>query len=178
MKLISTKIEDLLLIENLKIDDNRGSFNKIFNFNFFKENNLNTVFKEQYYSISRKNTLRGFHFQIPPEDHIKIVNCIKGEVLDVVVDLRKNSNTFGCYEKFILNENDNFSLYIGKGLAHGFYSKKDQTIMFYNTSSQHSPNHDYGIFWNSLNIDWGVTNPILSKRDKNFPKFSDFVSPF
>ena len=158
--------------------DYRGSFVKVFNESFFKEHGLNVDFKEEYYSVSYKNVLRGLHFQIPPFDHEKIVYCVLGEVMDVAVDLRVDSITYGKHVEIILSNKDGKIVYLPRGIAHGFYVLSDFAIMVYKTSAIYSPNYDSGILWNSVPIDWPNNEPIISIRDSNFESFKNFISPF
>lgn len=158
--------------------DNSGTFIKTFPIDSFKELGFETDFKEEYCSSSIKNVLRGMHFQTPPADHVKLVYCAFGKVLDVVVDLRKNSSTFGQHQKFYLDSEKRTMLYIPQGLAHGFLTLSDKALMVYNLTSVYSPENDTGILWNSCGIDWQCENPILSEKDKNLVNFADFDSPF
>ena len=139
---------------------------------------LDSDFKESLCTTSTKNVLRGMHFQTPPADHVKLVYCIDGEVMDVVVDLRKNSLTFGRHQKFLLSSENGRILYIPRGLAHGFLTLSDTATMIYNLTSVYSPENDKGILWSSCGIDWGITAPILSERDKKNPALAEFDSPF
>ncbi|QZE13860.1 dTDP-4-dehydrorhamnose 3,5-epimerase family protein [Halosquirtibacter laminarini] len=179
MKLNKTSIDGLLLIENFQAEDNRGAFVKTFNRDDFSNNSLNVEWKESYFSISHKGTIRGMHFQNPPHDHEKLVYVAKGAIIDVVLDLRSDSNTFSQYEIFELNDRNRYSLYIPKGLAHGFMSLEDGTITVYNVSTVYAPESDNGILYNSFGYDWnGITKPIISERDLKFQPFTKFKSPF
>lgn len=160
------------------IRDERGVFVKTFHKDHFAEMGLQTMWAEEYYSISRKGVLRGLHFQLPPHDHEKLVYCVAGEVMDVVVDLRNGSPTYGQYARFALDSETAKMVYIPRGLAHGFYTLSDSAMMMYKVSSVYAPDHDAGIFWNSVDVPWPDTHPILSQRDREFPPFSSFVSPF
>jgi len=178
MKITKTFIDGLLILETPKFTDERGSFQKLFNADSFKENELDTDFCELYFSISKKNTIRGMHFQRPPFDHTKLVYVSKGSIRDVVVDLRKKSETFGAFFDVELNDKDARYLYIPKGLAHGFLSLEDDTIVNYAQTSCHSKEHDSGIALDSFGFDWNTRNIIISERDKSFPGLDDFNSPF
>lgn len=158
--------------------DERGQFVKTFHIQAFAEYGLETNFSEEYYSISHKNVVRGLHFQLPPMDHVKMVYCVAGEVLDVVIDLRVGSPTYGQYVLFELSSAKANSVYIPKGMAHGFCVRSEQAIMMYKVSTIYSPAHDAGILWNSLNIPWLTKDAVLSARDQNFPTFAQFESPF
>jgi len=158
--------------------DERGSFVKTFHQHIFQENGLETTFAEEYYSFSHKRVLRGLHFQIPPMDHVKMVYCLSGRVMDAVVDIRLGSPTFGRYAMFELDSQRANMVYIPRGLAHGFYVLSETAIMLYKATSVYSVEHDAGILWSSANIQWPDTAPIISKRDNEFPSLFDFISPF
>lgn len=159
-------------------DDARGRFVKVHHEQAFAQLGLETAFAEQYYSVSRKGVLRGMHFQLPPMDHVKMVYCVRGEVLDAVVDLRVGSPTYGQHALFRLSAAQANSIYIPKGLAHGFLTLSDDAIMVYNVTTTYSAEHDSGVLWNSTGIGWPVDAPIMSERDKSFPALDRFVSPF
>ncbi|MDD2719894.1 MAG: dTDP-4-dehydrorhamnose 3,5-epimerase [Gallionella sp.] len=159
-------------------DDNRGRFVKVFHEQAFAEQGLETGFAEEYYSLSHKNVVRGLHFQLPPMDHVKMVYCVSGEVLDVVVDLRVGSPTYGQHALFALSAGKANSVYIPKGMAHGFCVLSEQAIMVYKVSTIYSPAHDAGILWDSAGIPWPLSQAIVSARDQGFPTFDQFVSPF
>ncbi len=159
-------------------DDVRGRFVKIFNEEGFKNLGFETSFSEDYYSISYKNVIRGLHFQLPPVDHCKVVCCVYGQVMDVVVDLRIGSPTYAQYALFELSELKANSIYIPKGMAHGFFTTSERAIVLYKVTSGYSQIHDTGILWNSLGIPWPTNNPIVSSRDQGFPTLSEFISPF
>lgn len=178
MNIRETSFEGLYVLETVNFQDIRGSFQKQFNYDFFKMNGLDTNFKEFYYSVSHKNVIRGMHFQLPPFDHTKVVYVSKGRILDVVVDIRKRSNTFAQCFSMELNDSQAHYLYIPKGFAHGFLSLEDGTIVNYAQTSCHSQKHDCGIAQDSIAFDWGINNPIVSGRDLTFQKLQNFCSPF
>jgi dTDP-4-dehydrorhamnose 3,5-epimerase len=178
LNLIRNSIPGCYEIYPKLLHDDRGVFVKTYHKDVFEEFGIGTVVKEQYYSKSKKGVLRGLHFQTPPHDHEKIVYCTEGEVLDVVVDLRKESPTFGTYQQFILSSEKGNIIYIPTGLAHGFYVLSDNATMIYNVSSVYSPESDRGIHWRSVGIDWPDMNPLISQRDDNFSPLSKFESPF
>lgn len=159
-------------------EDQRGRFIKTFHKNLFEENHLETCFAEEYYSISHQNVLRGLHFQRPPHDHTKLVYCVQGEVMDVVVDLRVGSPTYGEVESFQVSDLKANLIYIPPGLAHGFYVISDRALMVYKVSTVYAPEHDTGIRWDSVDISWPSTTPIISERDRGFQSLSEFKSPF
>ncbi len=173
-----TSLSGLYLITPFSHEDSRGSFVKPFRKKAFEEKGLDTDFRELYYSESVKGVIRGMHFQLPPEDHNKIVFCTSGEVLDVVLDLRKDSGTYGKYQTFHLSATNRYELYIPKGVAHGFCSISDKATLVYLTSTEHSPANDTGVRYDSFGFQWPVADPILSPRDRDFPSVENFVSPF
>lgn len=178
MKIIPTAFKGLYVLETLNFQDDRGSFQKLFNYDFFKANGLDTDFKEFYYSVSQKNVIRGMHFQLPPFDHTKLVYVSKGRIKDVVVDIRNDSETYGqcfCVE---LDETQAKYLYIPKGFAHGFIALKDNTVVNYAQTSCYSMEKDCGILFSSIGVDWGVEYPIVSGRDLSFEPLENFNSPF
>jgi len=178
MKVVQTDFDELLIIQSNVFTDQRGAFIKTFHKKIFEDNGLESDFRESFFSISRKNVIRGMHFQLPPDDHVKLVYCAKGEILDVVVDLRKNSPTYGKFFSINLTENNGKILYIPKGFAHGFKSLTDNSVVVYMTTKEYSPENDTGIRWDSFGFDWGIDNPIMSERDKSFPSLKEFNSPF
>ena len=174
MKLIETELKGVFIIENFHSLDERGSFTKIYQKYFFENNGLWSDFEESYYSISKNDVIRGMHFQLPPFDHVKLVHVAKGEVIDVVLDLRKNSKTFGNWISLVLNDINQRSLYIPKGLAHGFRSMSDNTIMIYNVSTIYNNEADFGVHFDSFNYNWELSEPIVSDRDKLLISFEEF----
>lgn len=171
-------ISGCYLIKSKQFNDYRGIFLKTFHSDIYSKFGIDFDFAEEFYSISNKNVIRGMHFQTPPADHDKIVYCPAGAVIDVFVDIRKSSKTYGQFRKIELTSENGKILFFPKGIAHGFMSLADNSLMVYKTSTTHSPVNDAGIRWDSFSCDWGIENPILSARDKNFIKFSDFDSPF
>ena len=181
MNIISTKIEGVYLIKPKIFNDDRGSFFESFNMKVFqKETNQKINFVQDNQSVSSKNILRGLHFQKPPHAQAKLVRVIRGSVLDVVVDLRKKSKTYGEYILEELSEYNNHQLFIPKGMAHGFLTLEDNTIFTYKCSEFYCKDAEDSIIWNdnSIGIKWPGSKPLLSKKDQNAKKFSSFVSPF
>ena len=158
--------------------DARGSLTKIFHAPTFEKLGLCTQFREEYYSTSAKNVIRGLHFQLPPDDHVKLVFCIFGIVKDVVVDLREGSPTYGLHSCFELSSEYGNMVYIPKGMAHGFCGLSEKSIMVYNTSTEHAASKDSGIRWDSVGIAWPNEDLVISDRDKKLSQFKDFKSPF
>ncbi len=173
-----TVIDKLLILEFPYFHDNRGGFQKIFNYDDFLKTKLDSDFKEYYFSVSNKNVIRGMHFQIPPFDHTKVVSVSSGHILDVVLDLREKSPTFGNYFSIELDGKSGKAIYIPSGLAHGFVSLENNTIVNYLQTSCYSNEHDSGILYNSFGFKWPITNPVISERDKKFMDFKSFKGIF
>lgn len=178
MRIIDTTIHGLKILEPKIFEDIRGQFVKTFTNEFFKLQGLNINIKETYYSISHKDVIRGMHFQTPPDEHIKLVYVPYGEIMDVVLDIRKNSPSYGNFFEIKLSAENRKVLIIPKGLAHGFKSLKNNTNVTYMQTSCYSPNNDKGINYNSFGFDWKCSNPKLSDRDLSFPSLNDFITPF
>lgn len=159
-------------------EDVRGRFIKIFHQEIFDKHGLNIDWQEEYYSVSRQGVLRGMHFQLPPHDHVKLVYCSSGKVLDAVVDLRKGSPAFGKAATFSLSAGRANMVYIPRGMAHGFYTISPAATMHYMVETVHAAEHDAGVLWSSVGINWPVDNPVLSERDRAFPSLNKFQSPF
>ena len=168
MKVLNTRFKDLKVIQGVTFKDNRGFFVKTFHSELFKKHRLDCDFKESFYSVSKKGVLRGMHFQLPPHDHEKLVYVTDGEILDVALDIRIDSPTYGKYYSTQLSSDNAKSLYMGKGFAHGFLTLTDSATVVYLITSVYASDFDSGIHWNSFGLDWGVYDPVLSERDKSF----------
>tara|TARA_B110000971_G_C19864622_1_gene433268 strand:- start:24 stop:560 length:537 start_codon:yes stop_codon:yes gene_type:complete len=178
MKLIETKIHGAFILESPMKNDSRGAFCKIYNSEAFLSNSLKFDTKEIYYNVSRKNVMRGMHFQVPPHQHSKLIKCVSGEILDVFLDIRKESSSYLKFDVIRLKENDSKSIFLPEGIAHGFLSLSDKTVVLYNVSSVYNSEYDKGILWSSFGFDWPCENPILSNRDNNLQRMNEFKSPF
>jgi dTDP-4-dehydrorhamnose 3,5-epimerase len=176
--LMPSKLAGCFELQPKVFEDARGRFVKVFHEHAFAARGLETSFTEEYYSVSHKSVIRGLHFQLPPMDHVKMVYCVKGEVLDAVVDLRVGSPTYGQHAVFQLSAAKANSIYIPKGMAHGFCALSDQSIMVYKTSTSYSAAHDAGVLWDSAGIPWPTTRMIISARDESFVPLDKFASPF
>jgi dTDP-4-dehydrorhamnose 3,5-epimerase len=175
----NTNIEDLILITPNIFEDNRGYFLESYN-NKKLGSVINVNFVQDNESLSQKDVLRGLHFQNPPFAQAKLIRVIKGSILDVAVDLRKKSPTYGEHFKHVLNEKNKQQLYIPEGFAHGFLCLENNTILNYKCSNYYNPESEKSILWNDpdLNIDWGIEKPILAKKDTLAENFSTFDNPF
>ena len=177
MKKEKTNIEGLFIIEYDVFKDSRGYFFESWNKNKFIDININIDFLQDNVSVSKKNVLRGLHFQRNSFSQEKLVQVLKGKVIDVIVDLRKDSKSFKKHEKIILKENDNNMILIPKGCAHGFISLEDQTIFSYKCSNYYNKNYDVTLNWNDqdIGIDWNIENPIISEKDQNGLSFKELI---
>lgn len=173
-----TSLKDALVITLPAPTDNRGLFVKTFHDTTLKAAGINFELKESYFSFSKKDVIRGMHFQTPPHQHSKIVFCPQGAILDVIVDLRKDSPTYRQHFAHELSMHSHTALYIPEGFAHGFKALTDDAMTYYLVSSEHNKAHDAGIRYDTIGMDWQVTNPILSERDLSFISLQDYESPF
>jgi dTDP-4-dehydrorhamnose 3,5-epimerase len=177
-EIIPTPIGGCVEIIPRIFEDERGRFIKLFHQDFFMQHQLNPVYEEQYYSVSSHRVLRGLHFQIPPHAHVKLVSCISGSILDVVVDLRRNSATFKKVSSLELNAQKGNMLYVPEGLAHGFYVLSSQCIFLSMNSRKFSAECDSAIYWDSIGFTWPDRDPVVSEKDKNAIPLNSFISPF
>jgi dTDP-4-dehydrorhamnose 3,5-epimerase len=181
MKITSNEFRGLLVLEPAVYSDDRGSFMESFNEARFRiETGLNLTFVQDNESISVQNTLRGLHFQVPPKSQAKLVRVAHGAAWDVVVDLRVSEPTFGRWFKILLSGENKKQLFIPEGFAHGFWTVEENTIFSYKCTNYYSSECDRSLLWNdsSLDIDWGIEQPILSEKDRNALPFAEFKSPF
>lgn len=168
-----------LTFEASRIFDDRGWFLKTFNSLEFKDIGIDFTVMETFFSYSVKNTLRGMHFQKPPMAQAKLVSCLMGSIIDVLVDLRRSSPTFRSAFSFQLTDQNSLVLYIPIGFAHGFYVTSDSALVSYQTTSPYDPSKDDGILWRSIPYDWEIVDqPIMSSRDRKFSTLEEFDSPF
>ncbi len=182
MKVEQTSIEGLVVIEPEIFYDSRGYFFESYNQNLFIKKLGDFKFVQDNESKSSKGVLRGFHLQKPPFEQAKLVRCIEGEVLDVALDLRKNSSTYGKHEKVILSGDNKKQFFIPRGFAHAFLVLSETAIFSYKVDNIYAPQSDSGIIWNdpSLLINWAIDDSklIISEKDKSLGVLKNFESPF
>ena len=182
MTITPTGIADLVVIEPRVFGDHRGYFMSPYIESVFNEGIVTTHFVQDNESLSSKGVLRGLHFQVPPFEQAKLVRVIKGSVIDVAVDLRKDSATYGEHYSILLSGENKKQLFVPRGFAHGFVVLEDETIFSYKVDNVYAPSYEAGILWNdpNLHIDWqlGDLIPILSDKDQELQSFKDFNSPF
>ncbi|MCK9398849.1 MAG: dTDP-4-dehydrorhamnose 3,5-epimerase [Bacteroidales bacterium] len=180
MNLIKTKIEDLVLIQPDVFPDARGYFYESFQKEKFRNLGINVDFVQDNESMSQGNVLRGLHFQKPPFAQGKLVRVVRGSVLDVAVDLRKGSKTYGKWKSSVLSAANKLMMWIPEGFAHGFLTLEDDTIFQYKCTNFYNKESESGIIWNDpdLQIIWGNDNPLVSEKDLKGMRFKDLKSPF
>jgi dTDP-4-dehydrorhamnose 3,5-epimerase len=168
MKFIETKLKGAFVIELKPFHDHRGSFARTFCANEFAEHGLHTNLVQTNLSISGpKHTLRGMHYQIEGAEEAKLVRCIKGSILDTIIDLRKDSPTYCEHVSVKLTADNNTMFYVPEGFAHGFVTLEEDSHVMYQVSNFYAPGKERGIRWNDplFNIQWGVEQPVLSEKD-------------
>lgn len=170
---IETDLAGCYLLRPRRFVDSRGTFVKCFQVPAFDDLGLESGMMETFWSSSYRNVIRGLHYQKPPHDHAKLVSCLRGEVFDVVVDLRVESPTFGKHVAFTLKASDALGVYIARGMAHGFQAIENEALLLYLTSSSHQPEADSGIRWDSCGISWPAV-PIVSLRDASLPTIDEY----
>ncbi len=180
MEVIKTHIKDLLVIKPKVFADDRGHFFETWSKAAFEKEGLDLNFVQDNQSLSAKGVLRGLHFQNPPFAQGKLVRVIKGAVMDVAVDIRKNSATYGQYFSLVLSGENKTSFWIPPGFAHGFITLEEGTIFTYKCTGVYNKESEGSILWRDkdLNIDWGVEKPIVSDKDGESPTFTTLNSQF
>jgi dTDP-4-dehydrorhamnose 3,5-epimerase len=173
-------IEGLLLIKPAVFSDERGVFYETYSRAKYSVHGIPENFLQDNESISKKNVLRGLHFQSPPHDQGKLVRVIKGAALDVAVDIRRQSPTYGKYIMVELSEENKYQFWIPSGFAHGFLSLADETIFSYKCTNLYNKDSESGLLWNDkdINIQWNIKNPIVSDKDIQLSPFNSFNTPF
>ncbi|KAB2914948.1 MAG: dTDP-4-dehydrorhamnose 3,5-epimerase [Bacteroidetes bacterium] len=180
MDVIKIFMDGPLVLQPKVFYDERGYFYESYNADAFNNAGIPDVFVQDNQSLSQKGALRGLHFQAPPYAQGKLVRVIKGAVYDVIVDVRKDSPTYGKHYGIELTE-ENFTMFwVPPGFAHGFVTLKDNTIFTYKCTNVYNKASEGGLLWSdpALGIDWNIENPIVSDKDKVLPNFENLVSPF
>ncbi|MDR0207091.1 MAG: dTDP-4-dehydrorhamnose 3,5-epimerase [Bacteroidales bacterium] len=173
-------ISGLKLLKPKLFNDERGYFFESYNSETLNKLGINDDFLQDNQSYSKKNVIRGLHFQVPPFAQAKLVRVVKGAALDVAVDLRKDSPTYAQYFSVLLSEENKLQFYIPEGFAHGFAVLEDNTIFAYKCSNIYHKESERTFLFNDndLNIDWQIDNPIVSEKDTQGIRFKDFITPF
>lgn len=177
MKIITTSIEGILIIEPKTFKDKRGFFMETYNRNRYNESGINATFVQDNLSYSLKNTLRGLHFQIK-HPQAKLIQVVSGEIFDVAVDLRPDSVTFGKWTGIHLSDENRRQVFIPEGFAHGFCVLSEFALFYYKCSDFYAPDDECGIIWSDsdIGIEWPVENPIISEKDKQYQKLSGLTA--
>ncbi len=180
MKIVEEILNGVLILEPKIFNDDRGYFYESFSTAFFNDQGIIADFVQDNQSFSHNGALRGLHFQNPPFAQGKLVRVIQGKVLDVVVDIRKGSPTFGKHFSAELSASNHLQMWIPPGFAHGFATLEDETIFCYKCTNVYNKAAEGGLFWNdkTLNIDWKIENPIISDKDAILPSFNTLESQF
>jgi dTDP-4-dehydrorhamnose 3,5-epimerase len=181
MEIVETRIPDVKIIKPAVFGDARGYFFEAFHKDRLKAAGIPDDFLQDNESKSKKNVLRGLHMQRPPHAQGKLIRVVKGSVLDVVVDARKGSPTYGQWVSTILTGDNKWMFWVPAGFAHGFVTLEDDTVFYYKCTRYYNKESEMAIRWNDpdLNIDWGIDfEPVLSDKDREAPLFRDFISPF
>lgn len=169
IQLIDTELSGVKLIKKSIHKDLRGDFSKTFSSELFGRAELNQNWSETFYSKSKRNVLRGMHYQKRPYDQEKLVSVLNGSILDVIVCIDPSSQEYKHFIEIQISAESAFSVYIGKGYAHGFLALSEEADILYQTSSAHSPEHDMGVNYESFDYKWPKCNTIISERDKALP---------
>jgi dTDP-4-dehydrorhamnose 3,5-epimerase len=178
MQITELTLPGCFLIQPRVFEDARGRFVKPMVASQFRARGLRCDFVEQYVSTSAIGVVRGMHFQAPPHEHAKLVYCAAGAVTDVLLDLRRDSPTYGQHIALPLSADSGHALYLAAGIAHGFAATQAPALMVYNVTSEYAPEHDRGVRWDSFGYDWGIAAPVMSERDRAFPALVDCEYPF
>jgi dTDP-4-dehydrorhamnose 3,5-epimerase len=180
MEIEEKEIKGLVEIFPDVFGDNRGFFLETFHFDRYKALTSGKNFVQDNFSSSRKGVLRGLHFQKPPYSQGKLVQVVKGSAIDIAVDIRKSSSTYGKFVKVLLTSDKKNQFWIPEGFAHGFAALEDDTIFCYKCTNYYNPDSEETILWNdrNLNVNWEIESPIISQKDKMGVLFKDFDSPF
>lgn len=177
---VPMKIEGVVLIKPRVFSDARGYFQEKYHKSAFRESGLVMEFVQDNHSHSRKGVLRGLHYQLNPKPQGKLVSVIRGEIFDVGVDIRQGSPTYGQYVGEILSQENHHLLYLPEGFAHGFIVLSEHADVIYKVTHEFTPALDRGILWNDpdLKIEWPVSDPLLSEKDRNLPILADCENNF
>jgi dTDP-4-dehydrorhamnose 3,5-epimerase len=181
MEIQTLKIPGTYEITLSPIGDSRGFFMRTFDLNGFNKYGLNKIWVQENHARSaQKGIIRGLHFQFPPYAETKLVRCIRGKILDVFVDLRKDSNTFGQWDSIELSEENKNMVFIPRGFAHGYCTLTEESEVLYKVDNFYAPEYEGGLLWNDsdIGIQWPVSDPILSDKDKRNMSFKEFVDKY
>lgn len=170
-------IDDVVVIKPEVFEDERGFFLESFEEDAFAGNGLPTDFMLEFYSGSEKGVLRGLHQQARPYQQAKVVRCFKGEIFDVAVDVRPNSDSFGKHVTRRLSEDNKHALYVPRGFLHGFVTLSSSAFVHYKVDNQYAPEHERGVIWDDpdIGIDWPLDDPVVSEKDQQWPRLQESI---
>ena len=173
-------IPEVILVKPRVFADDRGFFMESYQASRYRDGGIAHTFVQDNHSRSVRGTLRGLHFQTPPHAQGKLVSVVRGEVLDVAVDIRRGSPSYGRWVAARLSGANHHQLYVPAGFAHGFLVLSDEADLTYKVTAEYAPQSDRGILWNDpdLGIDWGIEQPLLSEKDRKLPRLSQIETPF
>jgi dTDP-4-dehydrorhamnose 3,5-epimerase len=185
-EVIPLQASEPILLSSRIFEDDRGYFLELYKKSDFAKMGIREDFVQDNISYSVKGVLRGLHYQMDPMAQGKLVTCLKGEVLDVMVDIRKGSPNYGKWRADVLSEKNGHMMYVPVGFAHGFLTLSKDAIFLYKCTKEYAPSTDRGIIWNDpeIDIDWGIENPILAPKDQEHPKLKnadnnfEYVNPY
>tara|TARA_B100001250_G_scaffold404603_1_gene420840 strand:+ start:964 stop:1500 length:537 start_codon:yes stop_codon:yes gene_type:complete len=178
MEILEQFFEECFLYRAFKHGDDRGEFVKVWQNSILKGTDVNFSMKECFWSVSSKASIRGMHIVSPPNQCKKVITCQRGKILDVILDLRKKSSTYGKSYSVILSSENNKAIFIAEGFAHGFQSLEDNSQTLYMTSSEYNYKFDKGVHWSSFGFKWPLAPTFISDKDKVQPFFESYISPF
>lgn len=180
MEIIKTPLQDLIIIKPIIFKDERGDFYEVYHEDKFELMGVKLRFVQDNQSVSKKGVIRGLHFQKPPFAQAKLVRVVQGSAIDVAVDLRKSSSTYGMHYSLVLSSDNHLQLFIPAGFAHGFAALEDDTVLSYKCSNYYQKESEGTLSFNDpdLNIHWLIENPIVSAKDRQGLLLKNFVSPF
>jgi dTDP-4-dehydrorhamnose 3,5-epimerase len=180
MEIVEELLGGVKVMRPFVFEDDRGNFVKPYHQDQLAQLGIDFHLREEFFSTSAAGVLRGMHFQVPPHAHQKLIYCITGSVIDVLLDLRKDSPSYGQAVSLELSAKNRHVVYVPVGFSHGFYSLEDNSCLVYKTDAVHAPEYDCGILWNSFGFDWPCDKAcaVISERDQNHGKFAEFKSPF
>ena len=172
-----TGIDDVVIIKPSVFEDERGFFLETYEKNDFKQAGISNEFVLEYYSKSKQNVLRGFHQQASPHQQAKIVRCFSGEVFDVAVDVRPDSETYGEHVTHRLSDENKHAVYIPRGFLHGFATLSENALVHYKVDNEYAPNHEHGVVWDDpeIGVNWPIENPILSEKDEDWSRLQESI---
>lgn len=178
MELEPTPIPGAFAIRGRTVEDARGTFTKVLHLPSLEAQGARFATAESFYTTSQRGVIRGMHCQLPPAEHAKLVYCVRGRVLDVLLDLRRGSPAQGRSHAAELSERNRLMFLIPAGVAHGFLALEDDSTVVYSVTTPHAPALDGGVRWDSFGFTWPVAEPVLSPRDRALPPLGEFQSPF